>query len=357
MKFVLFGQQMVKRTGKMASIQKRGNSFRVRIFRKSKPSISNTFNNRHDAEKWARLIEVQLEQGTYIEKSITKYIPEEITIQEAIDRHIKSHVINKSNSRSEIGILQILSKKWVDRKLNSISKIDVIHLRDELVSLNRASSTINHYYNAISKLFQTAINEWGVPLDNPTTAIRRAPEPIGRMKRFCHEAELIFLKECSGFESIRLREIVIVAIETGMRCGELLTMRWEDIDLKNRKVLLRKTKNGCSRNVPLSSRALSTLNEIYKVDSHLVVFPFNHWELRRQFNKVLNICKEKYTQRPNPFEDIRFHDLRHEAISRLSDKGLNVIELSYISGHKTLSMLKRYTHPDLMTLINKIDGN
>ncbi len=349
-----FGQVMVKRTGQMASISQRKNSFRVRIYRKDLPAITNTFHSRQDALRWARLIEVQLEQGTYVEEAPKESIKADISFQDAVERYLETHGVHKANYRSESGILRILSKRWIGRKLTSIGKQDVAQLKNDLYRLGRASSTINHYLNAISQLYKLAVNEWGHIIANPVEGVSRALEPVGRMKRLHPSDEQTLLNYCRLSCCKHLAEIVTVAIETGMRCGELLSMRWEDVDFINRRVLLRKTKNGDSRQVPLSTRAKEVLESIYKPDE-VIVFPYQHWKMRRHFNAAVNKAKSAHKGVQNPFVGLRFHDLRHEALSRLSDKGLNVIELAHISGHRTLAMLRRYTHPNHETLLKKLD--
>jgi integrase len=254
-----------------------------------------------------------------------------------------------------MGILRLLAKRWQTRKLTSITKQDVLLLKTDLVKSGRAASTINHYINAVSKLFQMVINEWDIEMSNPIIGIKRMSEPQGRMKRLQPDAEKILLSYIPKKSLVPLSSIIIIAIETGMRAGEILGLRWEDIDLSNRKALIRYTKNGDSRIVPLSLRAKNelialTLNRVTEL-----VFPYCGWQVRRQFVKAVNNAKKGFEGIQNPFIDLRFHDLRHEALSRLSDKGLNVIELAHISGHKTLSMLKRYTHPCHDALLNKID--
>ncbi len=345
---------MVKRTGQMASITQRKNSFRVRIYRKDLPAITNTLHSRQEALKWARLIEVQLEQGTYVEEAPKENIKADISFSDAVEQYLETHGVHKANYRSESGILRILSKRWIGRKLTSIGKQDVAQLKNDLYRLGRASSTINHYLNAISQLYKLAVNEWGHIIANPVEGVSRALEPIGRMKRLLPSDEQTLLNYCRLSCCKHLAEIVTVATETGMRCGELLSMRWEDVDFINRRVLLRKTKNGDSRQVPLSTRAKEVLESIYKPDE-VIVFPYQYWKMRRHFNAAVNKAKSAHKGVQNPFVGLRFHDLRHEALSRLSDKGLNVIELAHISGHRTLAMLRRYTHPNHETLLKKLD--
>jgi integrase len=352
----LLDNKLDRRTAKMASITIRNGSYRARITRKGHSTISKSFKTEYDALKWVRQVEVQLELGIYQEETKKKLIRHDISFSEAAKRYISSHVVHKLNHRTESGILGLISKRWESKKLSSIQKQDVLMLKEDLLKSGRAASTVNHYINAISQLYQIALNEWEFKIINPTTGIKRMSEPQGRMKRLLPDAEKVLLTYSSDIATIPLSSIIIIAIETGMRSAEILSMRWEDVDLNSRRVLLRHTKNGDSRVVPLTSRAKQELqNLISKQDAELV-FPYCRWQVRRQFIKLINKAKSTHNGPQNPFIGLRFHDLRHEALSRLSDKGLNVIELSYISGHKTLSMLKRYTHPDHANLIRKIDA-
>lgn len=339
----------------MASITQRNGSYRVRISRKGQSAITKSFKSEFEAHKWIRQIEVQLELGIYQETSKKRHIQLDITAPEAIERYISSHVIHKLNQRTESGILRLIAKRWEDRKLASITKQDVLLLKEDLLKQGRAASTINHYLNAISQLHQVAMNEWDMNLTNPINGIKRMSEPQGRMKRLMPEAEKNLLTYSNESSFSPLSSIIIIAIETGMRSGEILSMKWEDVDLLNRRVLLRRTKNGESRVIPLTYRAKEVLEQLQTNKNNELVFPYCRWRVRKHFVKAVGKAKVNHIGAQNPFIDLRFHDLRHEALSRLSDFGLNVIELSTISGHKTLGMLKRYTHPSHNAILNKLD--
>jgi integrase len=153
-----------------------------------------------------------------------------------------------------------------------------------------------------------------------------------------------------------LASIIQFAIQTGMRRGELMGLKWADIDLPNRRAYLHTSKNGEPRQVPLSKEAITVLQGLNKEDGDQV-FPMSLNVLRNQFNSARVLSKKHWNDSGfNPFDDLRFHDLRHEAISRMSDLGLNVIELASVSGHKTLGMLKRYTHPSHDAIFQKLDN-
>uniref|UniRef100_UPI004048E4F1 site-specific integrase n=1 Tax=Polynucleobacter sp. TaxID=2029855 RepID=UPI004048E4F1 len=339
----------------MASITIRNGSYRVRITRQGQSTISKSFKTEFDALKWVRQVEVQLELGIYQEQTKKRLVKQDISFTEAAGRYISTHVAHKLNHRTEAGILGLISKRWESRKLSSIQKQDVLMLKEDLLKSGRAASTVNHYINAISQLYQVAVNEWEFKLTNPTTGIKRMSEPQGRMKRLLPDAENILLGYATESTPLPLSSIIIIAVETGMRSAEILSMRWEDVDLINRRVLLRHTKNGESRVVPLTSRAKNELEKLTSRYESELVFPYCRWQIRRQYIKAVAKAKSAHKGVQNPFIGLRFHDLRHEALSRLSDKGLNVIELAHISGHRTLSMLRRYTHPNHETLLNKLD--
>jgi integrase len=338
----------------MASITQRNDSFRVRIHRKDNKSISRSFKTELEALQWLKKTEAQLELGLY-EDEVKNHISLKVGFGEAVEKYIPTYSVHKGNHKTEAGILRILASRWEGRSLNAISKQDIVLLKEELLAKGRAASTVNHYLNALSQLYQIAINEWGLKLNNPISGIKRMPEPQGRMKRLSKEAEVTLLCYCIRLKLSYLADMIIVALETGMRCGEILSMRWVDVDFINRRVLLRHTKNGDSRQVPLTSRAKEVFEKLTSQNTSDLVFPHCRWAIRRHFIRVVKESAKTHKGAQNPFTDLRFHDLRHEALSRLSDKGLNVIELAHISGHKTLAMLRRYTHPCHKTLLSKLD--
>ena len=138
--------------------------------------------------------------------------------------------------------------------------------------------------------------------------------------------------------------LVKLALETAMRRSELLGLRWEHIDLERRTIFLQLTKNGTSRTVPLSTHAIQILTDMPRnLDDR--VFPVTHEVVSQAFNRA---------RRQARVQDVRFHDLRHMAITRLAEKLPNLIELSAVSGHKSLAMLKRYYHPNAAELARKL---
>ena len=178
-------------------------------------------------------------------------------------------------------------------------------------------------------------------LRNPVANLRKPKLPQGRDRRLFEGEEERLLEHAED----PMDKLIILAIETAMRQGELLNLRWEYVDLKKQIAILPETKNGTKRVVPLSSRA----TKIFKQMTHQIsgiVFPDLYSSLvSHEFTRVCAVANIK---------GLRFHDLRHETTSRLFEKGLGIMEVASITGHKTLHMLKRYTHLKAEDLVKKL---
>lgn len=337
----------------MASIQKRGSSYRVRITREGKSTLSATFPSKKDALQWAAENESKIYSGLLAKPAKGNNI-REVNFNEVAKHYIKTYSTHKKNYRSEIGIIQRLCIRWGNLDVQKINKLTVIQLRDELVGLGRSGSTINHYFNAVSKIYQMLIEEWEMPISNPIRGLKRFPNTKWRSIRVNQDIEALLLTGCQAIKTPLLACIIEFAIQTGMRRGEILRLNWSDVDFPNRAAYLHETKNGNSRKVPLTLKVIELLENLPRNDAR--VFPMSFECLRSQFKRLKAYLKPTWKGiEPNPFSVLRFHDFRHEALSRLSDAGLNVIELSHISGHQSLGMLQRYTHPSHSAIFAKLD--
>lgn len=168
----------------------------------------------------------------------------------------------------------------------------------------------------------------------PTSQVKMPRLPNARDRRLVGDEEARLLEGCLESQATWLYHAVVLAMETAMRAAELLGLRWEHIALKGGVAVLPDTKNGTARRVPLSSRAVAALESLPR-NINGRVFPATYRVMAANFTVA---CK------CGDLEGLRFHDLRHEATSRLFEKGFNPMEVSAITGHKTLQMLKRYTH-------------
>jgi len=341
----------------MAAIQKRNGRYRARVIRKGYPSYSKTFKTHKEASMWARKIETEIDQGVIkpTKTLANRMLDKELSFGEAAENYIKNHSVHKRNYKTETGTIRALIKLWGQDHVKSIDKTKVFALRDDLLSRGRSGDTVNHYYNAISKIYQMLQTEWSMTVENPIKGMKRLPANPSRTKRINGETETALLLACEQSTSKLLKPIIQFALETGMRRGEIMGLKWCDIDLTRRRAFLHITKNGEPRQVPLTLKSIQILGEVKNVHPEQV-FPISMDALRRYFDKAIKVAKENWKSKGvNPFNDLRLHDCRHEALSRLSDAGLNVIELSHISGHKTLMQLARYTHPSHEAILKKLD--
>ena len=153
-------------------------------------------------------------------------------------------------------------------------------------------------------------------------------------------------------------QLVMLALETAMRRGELLALRWENIRIKDRVAYLPMTKNGQSRNVPLSSKAIEVLNSMTRKLHGEVFDQLTANAVKLGFTRAVKRARKVYTEGggddPRMLTDFHFHDTRHVAITRLAEKLPNIIELAAVSGHADVRMLKRYYHPKAEELAKKL---
>lgn len=304
-------------------------SWQVQIRRKGESPLSKTFTSKSLADKWARSIESQIDRGVFIDRSEA----ERTTLADLVDRYILEITPTKKGSKQEVYRLLSLRRQLGHLIIASIQSKHIASFRDKRLAEGASGTTVLHDLSYLSQLFKVAIQDWGIPLpSNPVVSIRKPTKARGRDRRV-DKGELVKLLYALN-ETIEIKTIVQLAIETGMRRSELLSIEWDKVDLENRFVLLPDTKNGDSRAVPLSTRALMILEGIDKHPSGKI-FLTRPDSVSQAFNRA---CKRA------GLENLRFHDLRHEATSRLFEKGLNTMEVSAITGHKTLAMLKRYTH-------------
>jgi integrase len=267
-------------------------------------------------------------------------------LTDALDRYEREiSFLKKGYHQERKRIRSWKSHPMASRFLPEIRSADIAAYRNERTRAGVSANTIRLDLAILSHLFEIARLEWGMEsLQNPVRKIRLPPVPEGRDRRLDPGELEKLLNACS----VELSMIVRFAIETAMRRGEILSMVWERVDLDKRIVLLSETKNGKRRAVPLTGEAVSVLR--------------TRSESRIDGNKVWRMGPDSVSQsfakacRKAKIADLRFHDLRHEATSRLFEKGLSTMEVAAITGHKTLQMLMRYTHLKPEALLKRLDS-
>lgn len=232
--------------------------------------------------------------------------------------------------------------------------------RDDRLAQGKANNTVSLELALLGHLFNVAIKEWHIGLIfNPVANIRKPSPGEGRNRRLSGREQAALLAAVDEHSNPMLGWIVRIAIETGMRQSEILGLRRGQVDLERRVVRLTDTKNNAARTVPLTKLAASVLqnalaNPVRPIDTDLVFFgePGRDGKRRAyQFTKIWNGLKKR-----TGLVDFRFHDLRHEAVSRLVEAGLTDQEVASISGHKSMQMLRRYTHLRAEDLVGKLDA-
>jgi integrase len=326
----------------VATLRKRSNGHWQARVRKAKQTLTKTFIHKADAEKWAKQVEVELDKGSFVNHALA----ERTTFKEVIERYIIEVLPTMRGGNADLIRLKALARRSI-AKLNMVALTPqrLAQFRDERLK-EIAPATVIRELAYVSSIINYARREWGINVNNPVALVAKPKNPQGR-SRILDAAETNALFEAlrpTGRRSIWMLPLVRLALETAMRRSELLGLRWEHIDLGRRKIFLQLTKNGTSRTVPLSTHAIQILNEIPRnLDGR--VFPVTHEVVSQAFNRARKQAGVK---------DIRFHDLRHMAITRLAERLPNLIELSAVSGHKSLTMLKRYYHPSAEQLAEKL---
>jgi integrase len=216
-----------------------------------------------------------------------------------------------------------------------------------------SANTVRLELAFLSVVFEQCRKEWGLAVSNPVRQIRMPKPGKPRQRRLETGEEDALLAACKASRAYYLHSFVVLAIETGMRSGELLGIHWEHVNLTNRTVFLPDTKNGSSRTVPLSSRALNAIQALPRSISGRL-FSSGYHSIHNAFQLAVTKAQATEPDSVTFLRELRFHDLRHEAVTRLFEKGLNPIEVGMVSGHKTLSMLQRYTHLKAESLLHRL---
>ena len=342
----------------MASIQERRTetgkvSYRVQVRLKGHPIERATFARKTDAQKWAQATEAAIRERRYFKTSEAR----KHTVEELIDRYLSKvereapHRIRDQYPmlqwwKAELGRYSLadLSRALISEKIEKLFQRTVRRINKETEQSEHVPisvSRVNRYISTFSKACSVAVNEWEWLEDNPLRKIRRMKEPSGRIRFLDDEERSKLLLACKEAPYEHLYTIVVLALSTGARRGEILNLRWADIDIERGQIVLHETKNGERRVIPLNGHAYNLIVEHRKTrrtDTELL-FPSQKgdkpYEIKRSWEGA--IAKAG-------IDDFKFHDLRHSAASYLAMNGATLAEIADVLGHKTLQMVKRYAH-------------
>lgn len=334
----------------MAYIEKRQAAqgktrYRARITLAGQPRISETFSTRRAAQRWAERTTEAMRQRRYQPESEA----EQHTLGELVDRFIleklpelatidQPHLKNKLRWWSkEIG---------ENRKLSHLTPAVITQARDRLARGHSLSgtvpspATVKRYLGILSRMMSVAVKEWWWMEDNPCTKVVRPREPRGRV-RFLDDGERErLLTACQDSRKRRLYPLVVTALSTGARRGELLRLTWQDVDLERGVAIVHHSKNGDRRALAITGLTADVIRQ-WRTERRLGSnYLFHNRHGQPEFPRA---AWQEALQEAS-LEDFRFHDLRHTFASYLAMSGATLAELAEALGHKTLAMVGRYAH-------------
>ena len=318
----------------MSSIRKRGETYQAQVRLSGGRASSATFKTKAEAQVWVR-------EQSFTLSQMPKNRDERTTLGDIIERFISDVIpLRQSGNVETFRLGAICRHPIASKRLAEINNSDLCSYRDQRLQQVKRNTLVREF-GLLRTVVLTAINEWGITVDNPLSNFHIKREPDQRLRRLSlDELEQLISAECNNPYT---KPMILLALETAMRLGELLSLKWSRVDLDRGFVELQKTKNGHGRMVPLTAAALSVLSNLERDGD--VVFPVKPGTLKQSWVRLVKRAG---------IDDLRFHDLRHEAISRLLEKGLTIPEAASVSGRKTASMLLRYAHPDPLKVRQKM---
>lgn len=322
-------------------------TYRARVRTWGRPERTATFTRKTtDAKDWAARTESDLKRGRHVPTADEK----RRTVADLIDKYIAETLPHKKRNKDHAKVAALLGW-WREQignfSLQSATPSLIAEYRDKLQNgktrngERRSNGTVNRYIAALSHAFRTAVMEWGWLEDSPMRRVSRRQESKGRVRFLSDDERTSLLKACKESQNQILYPLVVLALSTGARHGELINLRRKNVELKRQAITLHDTKNGETRVLPLAGHALEVMRallSVHRIDTDLI-FPSTKPDKPANIKTAwMNaLVKAK-------IEDFRFHDLRHSAASYLAMNGATLAEISEILGHKTLQMVKRYAH-------------
>lgn len=334
----------------MAYIQERKDKegkthYRVQIRLRGHPTTTATFERKTDAKLWAQQTESSMREGRHFKTAEAK----KHTLGELVDRYIRDVIPTKPKNSAATTAQLLWWKKQIGHcLLSDLTPALIAEQRDYLLKGTtfkgtiRSPTTVVRYLAALSHALTVGVKEWGWLEDSPMRKVRKPTEPRGRIRFLDDHERTALLKACKESSNPYLYIVVVIALSCGLRQGELMSLCWENIDLFKGRIVLHETKNGERRVVPLRGHALELLKTFAQI---------------RQQDVGLLFPSKENTQKPIDLrfpwelalkkagiENYKFHDNRHSCASALLMNQASLPEIAEVLGHKTLAMVKRYSH-------------
>ncbi|MHB1144090.1 MAG: tyrosine-type recombinase/integrase [Thiobacillus sp.] len=323
----------------MATIRQRGDRWQCIVKRKGYPTQSKSFDLKKDAAKWARQQERLFDTGQWVDRSEA----EQTTLKDLLKRYAKE--ISSTKRGAEVETIRINAMCRTSLAMYAVTAVTGQKLaswRDERL-VEVSGSTVTRELQLLGHVFTVAIREWGFGLHSNPVSLIRKPTPNKARGRVLNDTQRqALIAACAQCQSPWITPVVVFALETAARRGEILALTWHDVDLE-RKVAKASGKTG-GRTIPLSPACVSMLRSLPRsLEGH--VFPVTIETLKQAYARAVARAG---------IQDFTFHDLRHDALTRLAKLGLNILELRSISGHTTANMLQRYVSIDAGELAVKL---
>ena len=324
---------------KMGTIRKRNGKFQAQVRREGVNPISKTFHTKKDAKVWVRSIESRIDAG-----EVNLAMPKLLTLRDLLVRYANEITPYKKGKLQEFRrISRLLKDRISDIKLSKLTSTTIAEFRDRRINDGVRAAQIDLIL--IRHAIKIARLEWGVELPtNPVEGVRIPNGVVRRTRRLESDEYEALARAATRCTNSYIWPCIEIAIETAMRRSEILSLRWDNVDLEARIALLPNTKNGSKRHVPLTTKAVQILSSLSQKQQH--VFPISDYSVRHGWDRLVKRAG---------ITDLRFHDLRHEAVSRFFELGLSVPEVAAISGHRDYRTLAAYNHVDTRKLVDKIN--
>ena len=385
----------------MATLTKlKSGKWQAKVRRKGQPPISQSFQTKAAAEAWSRSVEREMDTSSFISPDDSQ----KITFREIAKRYELEILPSKRGKVQDGYVLKRMVEEFGEYSLVNITAAKLSEYRDARLKVVSAQ-TVTHELGMVSRIFKAAVMDWNIsiPKGNPVTHVRKPSIRNDRERRLEGNEEQLLIDSLNDCESVWPLTAVVFAIETAARQGEIFAMKWEDINLAKRTVRIRGLEGGITKNgdpyrdIPLSKRATELLTNLSQVSKGLV-FPITQNALQLSWERAVQRARKKHVHgllitqlEANGFDqkaqvkeinalvykkrkpsditlklvnnieledkvlvDLHFHDLRHEATTRLAEK-LAMHQLMKVTGHKSTRMLARYYHPRAEEMVSLLD--
>ncbi|WP_426195515.1 integrase [Massilia sp. DWR3-1-1] len=324
----------------MASILNRGpHQWQVTIRRKGYPPQTKTFETKKRAEAWATIVESEMARGVFADRTEV----ERTTLGDLVKRYSEEVSPTKLSCRTElVTSRRLLRHPLALRPLATLRSVDFARYRNQRLSEGAANASVRLELAYLSTMFNTARKEWSIEVRNFLEQVRKPPATPGRKRRLLGDEESRLLAAARKSKAPAFELCVILAIETGMRAGNIMELCWEDVDFEHHLIYVERTKNGDELVAPLSEKAEAFLKS-YQC-------PSKTGRIATFYDSAALSAAFRVACAKAGIKGLHYHDLRHDAATRLAPH-VTTATLAKLLGWKTLQMAMRYYNPTPAELV------